>query len=211
MRVVIISGGTPPSKKRLMEFLKDNDYIIGADSGCNILKEYDIIPNLILGDFDSANKEAVDYLVSKGAECLKYPPEKDYTDTHLAYQIGKERGGTEFLFFGTTGSRIDHTLGNFGLLLIAQKENIKVTIIDNNNMTFLKEESFLISGNKGETISFHALSEEVSGFTIKGAKYNIENYTLKLLEPRAICNEFLNDDIEVTFNSGKLLIIYSFD
>lgn len=211
MRIVIVSGGTPPSKERLLEYLKEDDFIIGADSGCNILKTYNILPNLMLGDFDSANLESVEYFKNKGVECLKYPPEKNYTDTHLAYEIGKERGGKEFLIFGATGTRMDHTLGNVGLMLIALKEGNNITIIDDNNLMYAKDKNFKVQGDLMEVISFHALSDKVEGLTIKGGKYTLEDYNLQLLEPRTICNEFLEEDIEITFKSGKILVIYSRD
>lgn len=211
MRVVIVTGGSKPSKERILEFLKDDDYIIGSDSGCNCLKEYDIIPNLILGDFDSIEEEVLSYFKEKNVEIMKYPSDKDYSDTHLAYSEGVKRGGEEFLIFGATGSRLDHTLGNIGLLLIGNKNNTDVTIIDNNNRIYLKDESFIVKGNFEESISFHALSEEVKGFTIEGARYNIKNYNLSLLEPRAISNEFLDDEINVSFESGKILVLHSFD
>lgn len=211
MRVLVVTGGSKPNKERILEFLKEDDYIIGSDSGCNCLKEYNIIPNLILGDFDSVDEAVLDYFKGNNVEIMKYPSDKDYSDTHLAYSEGVKRGGNKFLIFGATGSRLDHTLGNIGLLLIGAKNNTEVTIIDNNNRIYIKEKDFKIKGSFGETISFHALSDEVKGFTIKGAKYNIEDYTLNLLEPRAISNEFLDEDIEVSFKSGKVLVLHSFD
>lgn len=211
MRVIIVTGGNKPSKKRILEFLKEDDFIIGSDSGCNCLREYNITPNLILGDFDSVDESVLEYFKNKKVNIMKYPSDKDYSDTHLAYEEGVKLGGSEFIIFGATGSRLDHTLGNIGLLLIGEKNNTPITIIDNNNRIYIKEKDFKIKGSFGENVSFHALSEEVIGFTIRDAKYNIENYTLKLLEPRAISNEFLEKEISVSFKGGKILVLHSFD
>ena len=60
-------------------------------------------------------------------------------------------------------------------------------------------------------ISFHALCDKVINFNIKGAKYNLENYDMSLLDPRAICNEFVDTPIEISYETGELLIIHSID
>ena len=52
----------------------------------------------------------------------------------------------------------------------------------------------------------------VKNFTIKGAKYNLPHgIDMHLLDPRAICNEFIGTDIELNFDQGELLIFHSID
>ena len=60
MVVAIVSGGTPPSEKLLRDYLNKVDFIIAADKGSECLYDYNIIPNLLLGDFDSTKKEILD-------------------------------------------------------------------------------------------------------------------------------------------------------
>lgn len=211
MRAVIISGGTPPSKGLLLSHLKENDFIIGVDKGCNCLYDYNLKPNLILGDFDSANKEIIKSFKENGVEMLKFDSEKDYTDSDLGYIKAKEHGADEILFFGATGSRIDHSLGNIGILLKALKEGIKIEIIDDNNRMFLINKGTTIKGTSGEIISFHALSDRVKNVCIKDAKYELIGYDMNLLEPRAICNEFIYKDIIISFDSGVIMVVFPKD
>ena len=69
----------------------------------------------------------------------------------------------------------------------------------------------MLHGKYGETISFHALCDKVINFKIKGAKYNLESYDMSLLDPRAICNEFVDTPIEISYEDGEILIIHSID
>ena len=46
---------------------------------------------------------------------------------------------------------------------------------------------------------------------IIGGKYKLKDYDMKLLEPRAICNEFLDEDIRITFESGLILVNFPKD
>jgi thiamine pyrophosphokinase len=209
--VAIVSGGTPPTEKLLRYYLNKVDFIIAADKGSECLYNNSIIPNLILGDFDSIEKKILDDMKLQVKEILEFPPEKDYTDTEIAIMEAIKRGAKKIYLFGAIGSRIDHTLGNIGLLLTTKKKGAKLEIIDDNNRLYLGENNMMLSGKYGETISFHALCDKVINFNIKGAKYNLENYNMSLLDPRAICNEFLDKPIEISYESGELLIVHSID
>lgn len=211
MRAVIVTGGNPPSKKLLQSYLKSDDFLIGVDHGCDCLLEYDIIPSLILGDFDSAKEEVIEIFKKKNVKILKYNSDKDYTDTDLAYSEAKENGANEILLFGATGTRLDHMLGNIGILIKSLREGIKMQIIDDNNRIYVVDKESSFKGNVGDTISFHALSDKVTNLSIMDAKYKLEGYDMTLFEPRAICNEFMSQDITISFDSGLVLVILSKD
>lgn len=211
MILAIISGGNPPSEKLLKDYLSEVDFIIAADKGCECLYNYNIVPDLLIGDFDSANKEILNKARLKIKEILKFPPEKDYTDTEIALMEAAKRGAEKILLFGATGSRMDHTLGNIGLLLIAKEKGIILEIIDDNNRIYLGKNKMILHGSYGDNISFHALSDRVVNLEIKGGKYTLESYDMTLLAPRAICNEFIDTPIEISYDSGDLLILHSKD
>lgn len=213
MDVLIVSGGTEPSKELLLEYKNKASFIIGVDKGCNVLYKYNITPNLIVGDFDSGDLKVVDYFKNTGIEVRKYSTHKDYTDTHLAYNIAKELGDIKKIYlFGATGTRFDHSLGNLGLFLNSLEDEIYLEIVDDNNIMFIVDKKTTIKNRKNKVLSFHGLSDEVKNFTIKNAKYELERYNLKLLEPRAICNEFLDgEDVQIDFDSGKILVMLTND
>ena len=211
MKAIIVTGGNPPSKELLQRYIKGNEIIIGVDKGIESLYNYEIKPNYILGDFDSAKIEIVNYFKKSNVDTEEFNPEKDYTDTHLGIKKAISKGANEILLFGATGTRVDHFLGNIGLLLMANEENVNIQIIDDKNRVFLINKPTTIKGSFGETISFHALSSVVSNLTITGAKYELYGYDMKFLEPRAICNEFLNSDIKISFDSGIIMVIFPLD
>ncbi|AQS09291.1 thiamine pyrophosphokinase [Clostridium saccharobutylicum] len=211
MEVMIVSGGTAPSKKLLGNYIDKVDFIIAADKGSECLYSYNIIPDLLLGDFDSTNKEILNSIKLKAREVLEFPPEKDYTDTEIAIIEALKRGAEKIYLFGATGSRMDHTLGNVGLLLTTKKKGAILEIIDDHNKIYLAEKTMKLYGKYGENISFHALCDKVTKFKIKGAKYNLDSYDINLLDPRAICNEFLDTPIEISYEKGELLILHSID
>ena len=62
MKVMIVSGGNTPSEKLINQYAEKVDFIIAADKGGECLLKYNIIPDLLIGDFDSMSKESLNTL-----------------------------------------------------------------------------------------------------------------------------------------------------
>jgi thiamine pyrophosphokinase len=211
LKAIIVTGGNKPSKKLLNSYIKSGDLIIGADKGSEYLYDYEIMPNIILGDFDSISEEKLKKIEEKQVEIIKFPPEKDYTDTEIAIMGAIKRGADTIYLFGGLGTRADHSLGNIGLLLTTKNKGARLLIVDDHNKMYLADKNMSLNGSQGEIISFHALSDVVKGFEIRGAKYNLNSYDMHLLDPRAVCNEFIDTPINIKYESGELLIIHAID
>ena len=67
MKVCIVLNGEIKDYNKTKEIIhKENyDYIIGADGGCNHLFKMNIIPNYIMGDLDSINRDVIEYYKNK--------------------------------------------------------------------------------------------------------------------------------------------------
>lgn len=211
MKAVIVSGGSSPSLELVKEELKGETVIICADSGADCLYKYKINPDYLLGDFDSIEPSALDYFVKQNCTILNYPKDKDYTDTQLALYKAKELGASVIVFLGCTGSRIDHTLGNLGLLLDCLRNGITAYIKDNNNVISITDKSIELFGNEGDYFSLIAYNSPVESLTISGAKFDLKDHLLNVGDPLTLSNEFLNAKVSIRFRKGVLLIIKSKD
>jgi thiamine pyrophosphokinase len=211
MKVIIISGGKPPSKELLMQEVTEDAFLIAADSGANCLYEYNIAPDLLLGDFDSIDKKVLDYFKKSNCTIDIYPTEKDFTDTEIAVKKALSMKPSEIVFLGCTGSRVDHLLGNIGMLKTCMQNGVSAYIKDGNNNIRLINASTSLKGTVGEIFSLQAYGDEVVGLTIEGAKYSLNNYNLKIGESITISNEFAENIVELKFKSGTLMIILSSD
>ena len=209
MKTVIICGGTAPSRKLIEDSLIDCNYFICADSGANIAKEYDLYPNLIVGDMDSIRKDVLEYYSNKNVSIDIYPVSKDATDSEIALNKAIELGANEIIFLGCTGTRIDHLLGNLGLLKKCLGLGIHAILKDDNNTIFLINKNTILKNLIGTTFSLQSYGDVVQMLTIKGAKYELINYSLQLGDPRTISNQFNDTEVFISFDSGTLLISYS--
>lgn len=211
MKTIIVSGGTRPSKKLLENELVNSSYLICADSGANCLFDYGIIPDYIVGDLDSIDKTALEYFKKNNTVVLEYPPEKDYTDTELAFDTAFELGAKEIILLGSTGSRVDHMLGNLGMLLRCLKANISAKIRDDHNTIIIADKEVVIDSSCGKTFSLLAYFKNVHNLTIEGAKYPLRNFYLEIGNPITISNEFLEDRVKISFTEGILIVIFPRD
>lgn len=212
MKALIVSGGEKPSADLLKEIADESELIIGADKGCDSLYDYNIIPKYIVGDFDSASLNKVNSLKECGAIKIEFNPEKDFTDSDSALNLAIKEGANEIILLGVTGTRLDHTFGNLGLLTSALKRNVKATIINDNNKIFIANNSvYLNRDNRYKYISFLAYGETVKKLNIINAKYNLKDYDLFMGDTMTVSNEFIDEKMYIDFESGKLLVIYSRD
>ncbi|MGL5820330.1 MAG: thiamine diphosphokinase [Sarcina sp.] len=207
MKFLVVAAGDRPSKNLFLSYVKDCDKCLAVDRGFEIFYDNEIEPDYIVGDFDSIDEKYKNEIDEK--KKIGYPKEKDYTDSDIAISVALEQGATEIILLGMTGGRIDHFLGNIGLLDKALKHNVKAYIIDEVSKMFLVNRNITLSGNYGEVFSLYAYTSEVRGLTIKNAKYELLKYDLDAFESLCNSNEFLDKDIEVSFDEGKLLVIYS--
>lgn len=211
MKVVIIGGGHAPSKELLEEELADADILICADGGGDCLYKYNKVPDYLLGDFDSINKNILEFFKRSNCTIEAYPPEKDCTDSEICFNKAIGLKARSITMLGFTGSRLDHFLGNLGLLEKSLAHGVKSTIRDNNNKIFIINESCTFKAEENKFISFQAYSDVVENLCLSGVKYPLSAYRLFKGDLRTISNEFISKEITINFDSGLLLMIIASD
>lgn len=209
MKALIIAGGEKPSKELLESEVRNSDVLIAADKGVEAFLINGFTPDYALGDFDSISEEFKESLKNLNIE--KFNPEKDSTDTEIAFLKAINLGAKEIAFLGVTGTRLDHVLANLGLLRSALEKGVEAYIIDNNNKIMLKNKSTILKKEFGDYISFQAFGEAVENFCIKSSKYPLNNHKLLLGDSLCVSNEFIDENMEISFDKGEVLVIYSRD
>lgn len=169
-RIIIISGGELNEEFVLSILEKEeNQYVIGVDRGMEFLCRHQILPNYIVGDFDSVKKEIGDYYRNEtNVPIREFNPVKDASDTEIAIRLAMTLGAKEILILGATGGRIDHLWANVQSLAIPFKAGIDAVIMDTQNKIRLigGGETHLKKGETyGPYFSVFPLGEEVYGFT----------------------------------------------
>lgn len=204
-RCVIISSSPKIEIPFLIKEIRSDDFIICADGGYKHAERAGLIPNFIIGDFDSAEVPT-----DSNAEILRFPTRKDDTDTFSCVKEALSRNFDEIIIFGGTGGRIDHTYANISLLSYIHSHNAKGILADENNLlTFISDEEITIEGKCGESFSIFPFGCESCVLTLSGFEYELEKGRLLADEPIGISNVIAKDIAKVRIHEGSALIIFS--
>ncbi len=197
----IIGAGECPC----LDFKKEkDDLIIAADGGYMHLLSANIVPDILIGDFDSLG------CLPDFKNIIKLNPVKDITDTHAAINIGIENGYDDFVIYGALGGRIDHSLANIQLIASLSQKNIKTEIRSGKTvMTAITNSSIRFNSSYKGYISVFSHTEKCEGVCLRGLKYPLENATLTNSFPLGVSNEFIGDDSKIIITKGTAIIVYS--
>ena len=214
LKTIIVSGGD--INKNFLEKLnlknKFNN-IIASDKGLEALDKCNIKPNYIIGDFDSLNEKVLNkYINDETVKIIKLNPEKDYTDTHMALKLAIELKSTDITIIGAIGSRLDHTLANINILKEALEKKVACRILnENNNITLINKNITIKKEEEYPYISLIPLTTNVTGVTLNGFKYPLDNATMEIGKSIGVSNEQIEDNATIKLEEGILIIIRSKD
>lgn len=209
MKAIIIASGNIVKKEIFDEIYAKNDFIICADGGLNYLDDLNIMPDLIVGDFDSVDLSLIEKY--KNVKISKYPSEKNFTDTEIAIEEAIERGYKEITILSATGTRLDHTMANILLIERYIKEGIIIRIVDNNNYIQILNQNISINKKEGYFLSIIPITEHIDGIRIKGVKYPLEDVKVYRGSTLCISNEIMANTAEINIKNGVGLLFLSKD
>lgn len=184
----------------LQERPRSGDGIIAADGGYLHCLEEGLQPDLLLGDFDSLQH------IPEQIDLLRFPAEKDDTDSMLAIKEGLRRGFRRFALYGCSGGRLDHTLGNVQALAYLAKAGAH---------GFLYAEHEVFCAIACETLQLPARAEGLFSvfclgadvfISIRGAHYPLEHKLMCASVALGLSNRFLGKTVEIIAEDGCLLV-----
>ncbi len=200
-RCLIIAGG---AYCEIPEEMREAEYVIACDRGYLWAERMGIVPDLILGDFDSAPVPVTPVPLER------FPSEKDDTDTMLAARRAAEKGYREVNIGCCFGGRLDHTLANLQTAGWLAERGIRVCLSGEDTLArAVPEGTWRIPRREGWSLSLFALTDRCSDVTIRGTKYEGAHLTLTGTYPLGVSNSWREDAAEITVGQGILLIIQS--
>ena len=208
MRALLIGGGPVDLNQLRMELDDHPDLVIAADGGGSYLLELGELPHVLLGDFDSLTDDDLERFDGTGVELVRFPVAKDQTDLELALDLAVERGVTAIRILGGLGGRLDHTLGNVGLLIKACRLGIEARLLDSGHELRIAERRIVLEARPGWAVSLIPLTSKATGVRTAGLVFPLNGEELEIGSTRGLHNRFEADTATVELDDGLLLIIY---
>ncbi len=201
-RCVIIGAAPIQDMERIRALIRKEDYLVVCDGGLYHLEGLGIKSDLIIGDFDSHPRPET------SVEMITLPHEKDDTDTAFAAKECMRRGFDHFLLLGVIGLRMDHSLGNLGVLQMLFHAGKEAVIADDyGEMQMVGSRPALVD-SCFPYFSLLAISGKASGVNVRNALYPLRNAEIFPDVPLGVSNEPLpGKTAEISVAEGELLLL----
>ncbi len=223
-KAFIYTGGTVYDTY-VLEKPKKGDLLIAADAGYLTARRMGLTPDILVGDLDTLGElpEMPDTV-----EVIRLPEEKDLTDTQYAVGLALERGATELVIIGGLEGRLDHTLSllaileelwergeiQYGLFGRKKTQGTRVpAVITNgkNRVRFFRSSGTILPGGDYRYFSLIAADKTVSGITLEGCKYPLQNAKLHRRRQWAVSNEVVGNCALIEVRRGGVWVVESRD
>jgi thiamine pyrophosphokinase len=180
--------------------------LLAADGGANHLARLGLRPAAVIGDLDSISPETRAWL---GEALLVERPDQDRTDLDKALEYAFDDLGVDRLtVLAAVGGRLDHDLGNLGLLArLAMGE--KLIFEDAGHRILAVAGEAELVAQPGETWSFWTYDPSVR-VTVEGVRWPIEDATVDAGGGPSISNEAVGDLVRVHATRGAVVVMRHF-
>lgn len=182
MKILLILAGNPPDLELLESEMTASDLVVAVDGGSNVLSEYKLDPDLIIGDLDSIN-----FTPGKQIDVIKIS-DQNLTDLQKAFQYLEQQFNPSHInILGGMGGRVDHTVSNLHISALVNPQ-ISITFMNSieTSETFRREIVHRIVApydndlpvTKGSTVSVFTVSR-FSELRSKGLSWDLDNVSSK--------------------------------
>lgn len=209
MRALLVAAApTAGSSELVASLAAESDLVIAVDGGGAVCLEAGVVPDVVLGDFDSLAPELLERLKSQGARIVSFPPKKDATDLELAVDEARRAGATHVVVSCATSRRLDHTLAVLGVL--ARASDLRPEIAEPDLGAWVLSPSgraHLDLAGCGATVSLLALSEPVV-VSVTGVDWPLDAHALQPGSTLGVSNVIAGEEgARISVGEGTLLVI----
>jgi thiamine pyrophosphokinase len=185
--------------------LSDAALVVAADAAGEWCVELGRVPDLVVGDFDSARPGAQARLSALDIEVVGYSADKDETDLELAVAVARERAAGPITITAAFTRRLDHTLAALGALT---SSGPGATAIEPGWSARVCTASAPVryEAAVGETVSVLAVGR-ASGVEVRGTKWTLSGALLTPLSGHGVSNTALGGTVSVACSSGTLIVM----
>ena len=234
--VVVLAGGDPLPASLLADVAEAIDHAsltVAADAGLHHAHRADREVDVLIGDLDSVDPEALEQARRAGTDVRSYPVDKDATDLALALNLVLERtagagagAGTgagagvgagaragaerpDVLVIGGHGGRTDHLVANLLLLAAERHAPLRIHAWWGADMLHIVRGSVRLTGAVGSNVSLLALHGAAEGVRTTGLRFPLDDAVLAAGSSLGMSNRMSAPDATVAVRSGVLAVLQS--
>ncbi len=208
---IIIANGQFLIREIIEEAIQDK-IILALDGAADRLARLGILPHIILGDFDSINKQAWGIMEGDephtGTHGTHIIPSKDqnFTDLTKGIRYCDTQATASITLMCATGNRLDHHEGSVRALRAEYKKHRPIFLhTEQQTLRFAKDETICMRGEIGDKCGI--VAAPAGTFSSTGLEYDVENFVLQFGYAESTCNALRAPQATVRVQGEALLIM----
>lgn len=216
MKDYIIVANGPFLVREIIEEAIQNKIIIALDGAADKLRRINVVPHIILGDFDSISTESQAYwgiretfddmtntsLPYTGNHSVTIVPAKDQDNTDLvkAIRYCDKKGATNITLICAAGGRDDHYEGVKMALNTEYSPHRVITLhTEQQSLRYAKDETIVINGKRGDYCG--VIATNTGTCSSVGLEYECSAHA------ESICNRLKRSSATLVIKGSALLIM----
>ncbi|MGD8485019.1 MAG: thiamine diphosphokinase [Chloroflexota bacterium] len=213
--LVVADGDVDTTTLAALMAAAERPRLIAADGGAARVLEAGLVPDLVVGDFDSLAEADLARLATAGVELRRAAPDKDESDMELGLLTALGEGATRITVLGALGLvRPEHSVANLLLLADPRLDGLDLALVGRGSRlsrsgTGSGPGEAVVEGEPGDYVSLFPLGDMVEGVTTHGLRFRLTDEALPLGPSRGLSNELLERRARVTSTRGRLLLIHT--
>ena len=197
----IVANGEVPSSELSIRLLRKMKRIICCDGALQKLLSVNIIPDVIVGDGDSMDREdLLRHNIPYYADCSE-----EYNDLQKALKYCIAKGYDNILLMGCGGLREDHFIANLSILVM-YSETMNLTMLTEHGVFNVMRGTSIFRSVPGMQVSVFP-SNLHTKLSFSGLKYPVNDRSFNWLWEGSL-NEAVGSAFTVEADGGEPVVVY---
>jgi len=205
-RAWVVAGGEFHPRTLDAAAIDSRDIVVGVDKGIGYCMSVGIVPDLLMGDFDSIDPMLLEDSRLDGVEKQSFPARKNSSDLDLALQWLRSANVSHVTLLAISGGRSDHHLLNW-LLPLQEDWPFTLQLIDATVHAYLITPQYPLKtvATSGQVVSLVPMPQAL-GVCTEGLEYSLHDAELAAGSTLGLSNVASQVSIGVSVSSGRLLL-----
>ena len=204
----VFTGGDFHAGDLDVSCLNEHDTIVGVDRGIEHCLSTRLVPDVLMGDFDSVESTVLRDSRLAGKKILRHPVRKNSSDLELALQWLSNAGMDRVILLGVSGGRSDHHLFNW-MLPMQKSWPFSIEFVDKSVHAYTVNAKYPlhIPVQTGDIVSLLPMPD-ADGVVTEGLEYPLHNASIGTGTTLGLSNIAVAETISVSADHGQLLVFH---
>ncbi len=204
-RILIAAGGSPDRPPPGSRW----DLVIAVDHGGDLLRAWNIDADTVIGDLDSLSPDALRHHLERGAEVVRFPPDKNETDLELALRSLPDDASCEVYLTNLWGGRFDHSIMNLLMMSRFSSKGLLTFPTTDGIGGIMSPGTLIVTAPPLLGTALIALSPDVTEIVSQGVQWPLQGESLRFGESRGVSNRLVSPPWRLSQKKGTLLWLIS--